>query len=106
MYFLPMIFAIKSRLSSILRTEIEDQELHLSPYCEERVENMISVGVERMSIAKVTEQNDKIYLAERNIKRLVEYISNQAKSYGTYPEIEESVFDIAISECYPLWPYC
>jgi len=106
MYFLTMIFAIRSRLSSILGTEIEDQKLHLSPYCEERVEHMVSVGVERMSVAKVTEQNDKIFLAERNIKRLVEYLSNQAKSYGTYPEIEQAVFDTAIAECYPLWPYC
>ena len=101
-----MIFAIRSKLSSILGKEIDDQKLHLSPYCEEQIEHMVSLGVERMLIAKVTEQQDKIYLAERNIKCLVEYLSNQAKSYGTYPEIEESVFNTVIAECYPLWPYC
>jgi hypothetical protein len=101
-----MTFAINSRLSSILETEIEDQKLHLSPYCEEQVERMISIGVQRMSIANVTGQSDKIFLAERNIKRLVEYLSNQAKSHGTYPEMEESTFDTAIAECFPLWPYC
>jgi len=67
---------------------------------------MVSVGVERMTIAKVTEQQGKICLAERNIKRLVEYISNQAKAYGTYPEIHNLAFDMAMAECYPLWPYC
>jgi hypothetical protein len=99
-------FGLQSKLITNLKTELEDQQLHLSPYCEQRGEHMIRVGVELMSIANVTEVAAKINLADENIKRLVEYLSDHAKTYGSYPEMEDIMFDSAIAECYPLWPYC
>lgn len=100
------IFGLQSRLLAKLEMELECQALQLSPYCEQRVKRMINIGVERMVISKVAEMPDKINLAIKNIKCLVEYLSEHAKAYGSYPEIEEIAFDIAIAECYPLWPYC
>ena len=82
-----------------------DQKLHFSPYCEQRVEHMVSIGVERMTMDKVTEQQEKICLAEKNIKRLIEYLSDHAKVYGSFPYLEDLAFDMAMAECYPLWPF-
>jgi len=99
-------FAIQSRLSDILETEREGLKLSLSPYCQQRVENIVNIGVQRMTMLDVTQRLDKIHLAESNIKRLIEYLSNYAKDCGTYPEIEDISFDNAMAECFPLWPYC
>jgi len=98
-------FALLSILTGILKSELEDQGIQLSPYCGEQVEHMISIGVERMTMAKVIEKQDKVHLAEENIKRLIEYLSDQAKAYGSFPYLEDLAFDMAIGECYPLWPY-
>jgi len=98
-------FALFSRLKAILKSEMEDQGLQLSPYCEQRVENMVNIGVERMTIDKVIEKQERVYLAEENIKRLIEYLSDQAEAYGSFPNLEDLAFDMAITECYPLWPY-
>lgn len=98
-------FALQLRLTATFETEMEDQKLHFSRYCKQRVEHMVSIGVERMTMDKVTEQQEKICLTERNIKRLIEYLSDQAKVYGSFPDLEDLAFDMAMAECYPLWPF-
>ena len=98
-------FALFSRLEAILKSEMEDQGPQLSPYSEQRVKNIISIGVERMTMAKVIEKQGKVHLAEENIKRLIEYLSDQAKAYGSFPKMEDFAFDMAIAECYLLWPF-
>ena len=97
--------ALFSRLGAILELEMEDQGLQLSPYSEQRVKNMVSIGVERMTMDKVIEKKEKVHLAEENVKRLIEYLSDQAKAYGSFPYMEDLAFDMAIAECYPLWPF-
>jgi len=97
--------ALFSRLEAILKSEMEDQGLQLSPYSEQRVRNIVNIGVERMSMDKVIEKKEKIYLAEENVKRLVEYLSDQAKVFGSFPHMEDLAFDMAIAECFPLWPF-
>ena len=99
-------FGLTSRLSGILNQEIEGQALQLSSYSMHRMQHIVGMGVERMSLVHATEMQDKVNLAENNIKHLVEYLADKAKDYGSYPAIKDSVFDTAMSECYPLWPYC
>lgn len=98
-------FALQSILTAIFETEMEDQELQLSPYSEQRVEHMVSIGVERMTMDNIIEKQEKVHLAEENIKRLIEYLSDQAKVYGSFPDLEDLAFDTAMAECYPLWPF-
>ena len=55
---------------------MEDQELQPSSFCEQWIENMVSIGVERMTMDKVIEKQERVHLAEENIKRLIEYLSD------------------------------
>ena len=99
-------FALQSRLLANMKQELEDQSLQLSPYCEQQIEHLINTGINRMVINKATEMPDKINLADENLKRLIEYLAEQAKYYGFYPNLEELGYDLAMAGCFPLWPYC
>jgi len=97
--------ALKSKLTLVLEREIESIDLFMSPYGLSQIEKIIDHGVERMGIDGVTESLEKIYASEENIVRLLDYFCNYAKTLGTYPFLDDSAFDTALAECYPLWPY-
>ena len=97
--------ALKAKLTLVLEREIESIDLYLSPYGLSQIEKILDHGVERMGIDGVTESIEKIYVAEENLKRLLEYFCNYAKTLGTYPFLDDGAFDTALAECYPLWPY-
>jgi hypothetical protein len=97
--------ALKSKLTLILEREIETIDLYLSPYGISQIETIIDHGIERMGIDGVTDSLEKIYVAEENLKRLLDYFCNYAKSLGTYPFLDDSAFDTSLAECYPLWTY-
>jgi len=97
--------ALLSRLEAILESEMEHQELQLSPCSEQWMEDIVSIGVDRMAMDKVFEKQEMVHLAEENIKHLMEYLSDQAKTYRSFPYMEDLAFDMAMEECSPLWPY-
>ena len=77
-------FALQSILTAIFETEMEDQELQLSPYSEQRVEHMVSIGVERMTMDNIIEKQEKVHLAEENIKRLYRILIRSSKSLWVF----------------------
>lgn len=89
-----------------METEMELIDLYLSSYCLSQIEKIIDHAIERMVIESVTERADKIIVAEENLKHLLEYFRDHAKSLGTYPFLDDNAFDTALAGCYPLWPYC
>ena len=100
-----MSLALKSRFDYFMKLELGSIDLYLSPYCESRIEKIIDNGVERMGIDNVTERLDRIYVAEENLKRLLAYLCEYAKTVGTYPFLDDDAFDTALAECCPLWPF-
>ena len=98
-------FYILSKLKFVARSEVDVQGLQLSSYSEQRIDRLIHIGIERMTINRVIEKQETINLAEGNIKRLIEYLAEQAVLLGSYPQMEDLAFDTAMTDCYPLWPY-
>jgi len=97
--------ALKSKLTLVFEREIESIDLYMSRYGLSRIEKIIDQGVERMGLDDVTESLEKIYVAEENLKRLLDFFCDHAKTLGTYPFIDDDAFDTALADCYPLWPY-
>ena len=101
-----MSFALNSRLNIAMKNKLSSLDLNLSSYGEHRVEQIVRRGVERMAINKATERLDLVNLAERNLVLLMECLCDLAKENKTYPTLDDEVFDTALLESYPLWPYC
>ena len=71
-----------------------------------RIEQIVKRGVERMAFNKVSERLDMVNLAERNLIQLIECLYDLAKENKTYPTLDDDVFDTALLDSYPLWPFC
>jgi len=98
-------FNLVSRLSAVMKNEINENALSLSAGCSGRIRRFVNAGAERMAAINMTQNQVLVYLAERNIKQLVEYLSRKAMGKGTYPNIGDNTLETAIDECSPLWPY-
>jgi hypothetical protein len=98
-------FNLVSRLSAVLKNDINEHALNLSSRCAGRFRLFINMGVERMAAINMTQNQVLVYLAENNIKHLVEHLSKKARGKGTYPNIGDNTLETAIEECNPLWPY-
>lgn len=101
-----MCAMLQSRLIGIMQRELESQNLQLSIYCTQQIEQMVSNGVQRMRTSKVIDHSGHIMQAERNLRALVNYLGEFSKSAGTYPSLTNSSFDAAMSNCPNFWPYC
>lgn len=97
---------LQSRLIGIMQRELESQNLQLSIYCTQQIEQMVSYGVQRMRTSKVIDHSGHIMQAERNLRALVKYLGDCSQKAGTYPSLTSSSFDAAMSSCPNFWPYC
>lgn len=98
-------FNLVTRLSAVLKNEINERALNLSSRCAGRFRLFIHMGAERMAVANVAQNQILVYLAENQIKQLVKYLSNKAMGKGSYPNIGDNTLETAIEECNSLWPY-
>ena len=98
-------FNLVARLSAVLKNEINKHALDLSACCAGRCRRLINSGAERMAVANVTRNQVLVYLAENNIRHLVEYLTRKARGKGSYPNIGDNTLETALAECTPLWPY-
>ena len=96
---------IQSRLSGIMRQELEFLQVHFSPYCVQQVEQMIGNGIKRMKVNNTIDHAGYVMQAERNLKALLKYFSDYAKQEGTFPELKDKDFDAAMKTCPILWPF-
>ena len=101
-----MSFALTSRLLFAMKNKLSSLDLNLTPYGEHRIEQIIRHGIERMVVNKASERQDMVNLAERNLVLLMECLCDLAKENKTYPTLDDEVFDTALLDSYPLWPFC
>ena len=98
-------FNLVTRLSAIRKNEVNNHALELTSRCAGRLRHFINMGAERMAVANAAQNQVLVYLAEKNIKHLLAYLSKKAKGKGSYPVIGDNTLETAIEECNPLWPY-
>jgi hypothetical protein len=95
----------QNRLRAIMKRELEFSQLQLNSYCMNQLENLMRHGINRMTTAKVLDNAGYSLQAERNLRSLIEYFSSYSKSEGTFPQLSDSQFDIALRNCPTLWPF-
>jgi hypothetical protein len=98
-------FDLVSKLTSVVKTEIDKRKISLSTYCKTRIQHLIKMGVERMAVSRASRNQEMVFLAENNIKHLVECLTVKAKTNGSFPNVGDNTLETVIDECYPLWPY-
>lgn len=96
---------IRTRLTSILNQELQSQGLQLTPYCQQQFEQLLSNGVQRLSLVRPAPKPAHTMQAERNLKGLVKFFCDFAQDRGTFPRLENADFNAALSQCPPHWPF-
>ena len=96
---------LADRFTAILKNETREQDIHISPYSENRFKRMIVMGVERIMVTNSTQNREKLELAENNIKFLVNTLSDKAKAKGSFPKVGDNTLETVLDEHNPLWPY-
>jgi hypothetical protein len=66
----------------------------------------VAMGVRRMQASNALELEDKIQLAEINIRRIVQIMAKAAMTSGTFPVIDQDAFLDAQRKLCPAWPFC
>ena len=88
-----------------MKRRITALDFQPSPYCEHRIEQIIQHGIERMASNNASKRMDKVYMAERNLQHLIDYLCDFAKDLGTFPTMEEEGIETALLDHHPLWPF-
>ena len=96
---------LAARLTAVLDNKKKEQDIRMSPYSENRIKRMISIGVERIMVSNSTQNREKLELAENNIKYLVNTLSDKARARGSFPKVGDNTLETVLDENNPLWPY-
>ena len=59
-----------------------------------------------MEAQGVLEQEDKIRLAEDNLRRLISTMGEFSVDTGTFPIVDDNCLDLAMKKVCPIWPFC
>ena len=98
-------FNLVTRLSTVLKDEVNKHALEPSSCCTGRFRRLINSGAKRMEVAGVTKNQTLVYMAETSLKRLMVYLTSKAKGKGSFPNIGDKTLETALDECHALWPY-
>ena len=93
------------RLLSVMKRELESQNLQLSQYGEQQIEGLVSNGVQRMRFNSATDSASYNLRAEQNLRSLIRYLCDHARDLETFPKLSNSHFDAALIACPAFWPY-
>ena len=97
---------LQTRLNTVMQRELQAQNLQLSPYCTQQIEQMVNYGMQRLRFNNANENAAHVLQAERNLKFLVRYFSDYSRNVGSFPKLSNSDFDDALNSCPTFWPYC
>jgi hypothetical protein len=97
---------IRRRLNVSLKRNVSRQGIALSAGCEQRLQALIGNALDRMQGQQVLDREDKAFLAEQSIQRLVARLVSESARTGTFPLVEEQALDSALQHTCPLWPFC
>jgi len=89
-----------------MKRSITKSGLALSDVTDQLVNKFIGTGVRRMETGRVLDREDKVRLAEDNLRRLVRKMVQEATNLRTFPIIEAKAFDNAVRALCPIWPFC
>jgi hypothetical protein len=96
---------LQARLQSILRREVESQNLQLTSYGVQKLESLIGQGMERMRINHAVDHPSYVMRAERNLAALIKYFCDYSRDVGTFPSLSNSDFDDALTASPTFWPF-
>ena len=99
-------FRVQQRLSHTGKRTTIKLGLGMSSSCQQQMDQLIKNGVARMKIQHALEREEQVRLAEDNLRRCLDRLSRLAQDEGTFPLVNEQIFDKAIKELCPFWPYC
>lgn len=95
----------QTRLIHIMQRELQAQNLQLSAYASQRIEQLVKNGIHRMRVNNASEHAGLVLQAEQNLKFLVRYFSDYAREAGSFPSLKDQDFDAALKTCPTYWPY-
>lgn len=97
---------LQRRLKSYYSKKASKLGLGLTPSCCTLIERMINNGVERMTSQGVTDREEQIQVAERNLTQYLHKLSAEAQHRGTFPQVGAKAFDHVFNMECPTWPFC
>lgn len=99
-------FRLRQRLSNSIKRQLTKAGIAPSSACDHMLAKLITTGVERMVRAGVAEHEDKLRLAEHNLRRLANQLTEQANNLKTFPVVDDKGFNAAVKTVCPIWPFC
>ena len=97
--------SFRKRLLDVAQEEARHHRYHFSAEAHSQINRLIYEGVGRMNDQELDNQIQRNE-AERNLKRLVIQMVNNARSRSLYESIDARAFSsVHLSIC-PLWPFC
>ena len=100
------IFRVRLRLMNFVKRSTSKQGLGMSASCQQMMEGAVRKGINRMETQGVAEQEDKIRLAEDNLRRLIVAMGEFSVDTGSFPIVDDNCFDLAMKKVCPIWPFC
>ncbi|MFC1664126.1 hypothetical protein ACFL17_00675 [Pseudomonadota bacterium] len=99
-------FRVRLRLMNFVKRITSKQGLGMSAPCQQMMEGTVRKGINRMETQGVAEKEDKIRLAEDNLRRLIVAMGGFSVDTGSFPIIDNDCFDLAMKKVCPIWPFC
>ena len=99
-------FRVQLRLMNFVKRNTSKQGLGMSAPCQQMIESAVRKGINRMETQQVVEQEDKIRLAEDNLRRLIIVMGEFSVKTESFPIVDDNCFDLATKKICPIWPFC
>lgn len=96
---------LKNGLKRILEDEVSNLGLSMPIASQRLTEKMINIGVQRMVTAGADKRQDRVLLAETNLKAFVQGMAVQARVLKTGKVIGAKAFQMA-KNAHSFWPFC
>jgi len=100
------VFQAQRRLINFVKRVVAKQGLGMTASCQQMIESTVRNGINRMQTQSVVEQEDKLRLAEDNLRRLIISMGAFAQDTASFPVVDDNCFDLAMKKVCPIWPFC
>ena len=99
------VFHTNRRLNTFIRRLGDKQGFGMSPATINMLDALIRKGTARMQVQQVLEREEKLRLAEDNLRRLLRSMATFSTDNGKFPIIDDECFNFAIKTVSPIWPF-
>jgi len=98
-------FQISRRLNVYVQRLSDKQGFGMAPAVAQLVESLIKKGIVRLQNEQLLEREDKIRLAEDNLRRLVNTMGMYSVEKRKFPVIDDECYQYAFKKLNPIWPF-